>query len=145
MKVYALRKMLNKRTLLFGLLFGLLDAVSLPTIKAVSKGMLGFGFMAIPFILYAASPFLFLEGLKGETLTILNLVWDLSSDLIITLIGLFYFAESISYTKTLGVLFSFVALFLMSYESQPLEHLLAGGMRSIKTVLRGRGPPSAFP
>ena len=127
--------MLNTRTLLFGLMFGLLDAVSLPTIKAASKGMVGFGFMAIPFVLYAASPFLFLEGLKGETLTVLNLVWDLSSDLIITLIGLFYFGESLSYTKTLGVLFSFIALFLMSYESEPLEHLLGGGMRRIKTAL----------
>ena len=129
--------MLNTRTLLYGLMFGLLDAVSLPTIKAVSKGMLSYGWMAVPFMLYAASPFLFLEGLKGETLTILNLVWDLSSDLIITLIGLFYFGESLSYTKILGVLFSFMALFFLSYESQPLEHLLAGGMRSIKAVLGG--------
>jgi len=85
----------------------------------------------VPFLLYAASPFLFLEGLKGETLTILNLIWDLSSDLIITLIGLFFFHESLSYTKTLGVLFSFMALFLLSYESEPLEHLLGGGMRRL--------------
>ncbi len=121
---------------MFGLLFGLLDAVSLPTIKAVSKGMLGFGWMVVPFLLYAMSPFLFLEGLKGETLTILNLVWDLSSDLIITLIGLFFFRESLSYTKGLGVLFSFMALFLLSYESEPLEHLLGGGMRRIKEVFK---------
>jgi hypothetical protein len=131
-------KMLNTRTLLFGLMFGALDAVSLPTIKAVSKGMLGFGWMVVPFVLYAASPFLFLEGLKGETLTILNLIWDLSSDLIITLIGLFYFRESLSYTKGLGVMFSFIALFLMSYESEPLELLLGGGMRRITSALNIR-------
>lgn len=127
--------MLNARTLLFGLMFGLLDAISLPTIKAVSKGMLSYAWMALPFLLYAASPFLFLEGLKGETLTILNLIWDLSSDLIITLIGLFYFRESLSYTKSLGVLFSFMALFLMSYESEPLEQFLGGGARRVKAAL----------
>ena len=93
--------------------------------------------MVIPFVLYALSPFVFLEGLKGETLTILNLIWDLSSDLIITLIGLFYFRESLSYTKGLGVLFSFIALFLMSYESEPLEHLLRGGMRRIASAFKG--------
>jgi drug/metabolite transporter (DMT)-like permease len=128
--------MLNTRTLLFGLLFGTLDAVSLPTIKAVSNGMLGFGWMVVPFLLYAASPFLFLEGLKGETLTILNLIWDLTSDLIITLIGFFYFHESLSYTKGLGVLFSFMALFLLSYESEPLEHLLGGGMRRLASAFK---------
>lgn len=128
--------MLNVRTLLFGLMFGLIDAVSLPTIKSVAIGTLSRGWMIVPFLLYAASPFLFLHGLKGETLTILNLVWDLSSDVIITLIGIFFFMESISYTKLLGVCFSFVALFLMSYESEPFENALAGGVRNIKHALK---------
>ena len=114
MKITRLIKMLNLRTLLFGLMFGLLDAVSLPVIKAVSVGGVSFGWMIVPFLLYAASPFLFLTGLRGETLTILNLVWDLSSDVIITIIGLAFFRESISSTKLLGVCMSFVALFLMT-------------------------------
>lgn len=127
--------MLNVQTLMFGLIFGLLDGIGLPTIKAVSTGMLSPKWMTVPFLLYAASPFLFLEGLRGETLTILNLVWDLSSDVIITIIGLFFFGETIGYTKGLGVLFSFVALFLMSYESHTLENTLAGGVRSVKEAL----------
>jgi len=124
--------MFNVRTLIFGVIFGLLDAIGLPTIKAVSAGMLSYKWMALPFLLYAASPFIFLTGLNGETLTILNLVWDLSSDVIITIIGLFFFGETIGYTKGLGVLFSSVALFLMSYESNALENTLAGGVRRVK-------------
>ncbi len=53
----------------------------------------------------------------------------------ITLIGLFYFGETIGYTKGLGVIFSFVALFLMSYESHVLETTLAGGMRRIANLI----------
>jgi len=124
--------MFNVRTLIFGVIFGLLDAIGLPTIKAVSAGMLSYKWMVLPFLLYSASPFIFLTGLNGETLTILNLVWDLSSDVIITVIGLFFFGETIGYTKGLGVLFSFVALFLMSYESNALENTLAGGVRRVK-------------
>jgi drug/metabolite transporter (DMT)-like permease len=124
--------MLNLRTLLFGLVFGLLDAISLPTIKSVSIGALKPVWMAVPFLLYAASPFLFLYGLKGETLTILNLVWDLSSDVIITLIGLLIFAEKISSIKLLGVCFSFIALFLMTYEGDGLESFLSSNIAKVR-------------
>ena len=123
--------MFNLRTLFYGVVFGLLDAIGLPTIKAVSTGGLSFKWMVLPFVLYASSPFILLKGLAGETLTILNLIWDLSSDLIITIIGLFFFGETIGYTKGLGVCLSFVALFLMSYESVMLEKTLEGGVRRV--------------
>ena len=126
--------MLNLRTILFGLMFGMIDAISLPTIKAVRLGSMGSAWMVVPFVLYALSPFLFLHGLKTESLTILNLVWDLSSDLIITLIGLFFFLEKISYTKMIGVGLSFVSLLLMTYESQELEHMLHGGAMRVKEI-----------
>ena len=127
--------MFNLRTLLFGVGFGLLDAIGLPTIKAVSEGMLSFKWMVVPFLLYASSPFIFLKGLASESLAILNLVWDLSSDLIITIIGLFFFGETIGYTKGLGVCLSFIALFLMSYESVALERGIEGGVRRMREAL----------
>ena len=127
--------MFNLRTLLFGVGFGLLDATGLPTIKAVSEGMLSFKWMVVPFLLYASSPFIFLKGLASESLTILNLVWDLSSDLIITIIGLFFFGETIGYTKGLGVCLSFIALFLMTYESVELERGIEGGVRRMQEAL----------
>jgi multidrug transporter EmrE-like cation transporter len=126
--------MFNLRTLLFGLMFGMIDAISLPTVKAVRLGSMGLGWMIVPFVLYAASPFLFLYGLKTESLTILNLVWDLSSDLIITIIGLFFFMEKISYTKMIGVALSFVSLLLMTYESSDLEHMLHGGAMRVREM-----------
>jgi len=107
--------MLNLRTLFFGLLFGTMDAISLSIIKGVSLGWNPM-YMIIPFFLYAVSPFVFLKGLAKESLTILNLVWDLSSDVIVTLIGLFIFSEKVSSVKLLGVCLSFVSLVLMTYE-----------------------------
>lgn len=117
--------MLNVRTLLFGLLFGLLDSISLPVIKSVATGWNKW-WMLVPFALYAASPFVFLKALTGgETLTIMNLVWDLSSDVIVTLIGLFIFAEKISPVKMVGVCFSLVSLFLMTYEGNGWNEFLS--------------------
>ena len=126
--------MLNLRTLLFGLMFGMLDAISLPVIKGVNTGLFSYKWMFVPFVLYASSPFLFLQGLKGESLTILNLVWDLTSDVVVTIIGLWFFAESISSTKMLGVCLSFIALFLMSYEGAALTEAIDSNVAKLKKV-----------
>ena len=118
--------MFNWRTLMFGLGFGLLDAVSLPIIKGVSLGWNKL-YMVIPFLCYAFSPFLFLKALSGESLTIMNLVWDLSSDVTVTLIGLFAFGEKIPIVKFSGLLLSLVSLFLMTYEGNGWNKYLIGG------------------
>jgi hypothetical protein len=127
--------MFRLRTLLFGLVFGILDALCLPIVKSVSIGTLAPAMMLIPAILYGASPFIFLKGLEGETLTILNLVWDLTSDVVVTLIGLFVFAEQISSIKKIGVLLSFVSLFLMTYEGDGISEAIDSNIAKIRGAL----------
>jgi multidrug transporter EmrE-like cation transporter len=107
--------MFKYTTLLFGLLFGILDAIALPVVKGVSIGWKPL-LMIIPTVIYAINPFIFLKALGTESLSIMNLVWDLSSDVIVTLIGVFGFGEHIPRTKLFGVVLSFVSLFLMTYE-----------------------------
>lgn len=108
--------MFNWRTISFGLLFGAIDSLALPLVKYVHNGASKW-WMLIPLVVYAADPFIFLKALEHESLTIMNLVWDLTSDLLITAVGLFVFAERLSPMKFLGVLVSLVGLFLMTYES----------------------------
>lgn len=107
--------MFKYTTLLFGLLFGLLDGFALPIIKGVSIGWKPL-WMVVPIIIYAINPLIFLKALSTESLAIMNLVWDLSSDVIVTMIGIFGFGEHIPRTKLIGVILSFVSLFLMTYE-----------------------------
>lgn len=127
--------MFRLRTLLFGLAFGLLDALCLPIVKSVSIGTFAPVMMLIPVILYGASPLIFLKGLEGETLTILNLVWDLTSDVVVTLIGLLVYAEQISSIKKLGVLLSFVSLFLMTYEGDGISEAIDSNIAKIRGAL----------
>jgi drug/metabolite transporter (DMT)-like permease len=122
--------MLNWRTIGFGLAFGTLDSIALPIIKGVSTGWNPL-YMIIPVLLYGASPFLFLKALEKETLTIMNLVWDLTSDLIVSFIGLVIFAERLPPLKAIGVLFSFIGLFLMSYEGNGWNDWLAAQVRRL--------------
>jgi multidrug transporter EmrE-like cation transporter len=115
--------MLNWRTISYGLGFGLLDAVALPIVKGVSTGW-DPAWMIIPTLIYAASPSILLTALRHETLTIMNLVWDLTSDLTVTIIGLVVFAEKLSPIKMLGVFVSFIGLILMTWESDSVNGFL---------------------
>jgi multidrug transporter EmrE-like cation transporter len=126
--------MLNWRTLSFALLFGLLDAIGLPIVKAVSNGW-NIRWMIVPLILYALSPFIFLLGLRGETLTILNLAWDLTSDVVVTFIGLVFFAEKISSVKKIGVALSFLSLLLMTYEGDGWHEFIDGHFDTLQRAL----------
>jgi multidrug transporter EmrE-like cation transporter len=54
--------------------------------------------------------------LKGETLTVMNLVWDLTSDILVTITGTVMFGEKISFRKWMGVGLAFVSLLLLSTE-----------------------------
>lgn len=126
--------MINWRTLAFGLTFGLLDSIALPVTKSVHNGA-NFLWMLLPMVLYGASPFIFLKALESESLTIMNLVWDLTSDLVVTLIGLIVFAENITPVKMLGVFFSFIALFLMTWDGDGMNDYLRRNFRAMATNL----------
>ena len=122
---------LNLRTLGFGISFGLLDAIALPIIKAVSKG-LDSGWMIVPSLIYAAAPFIFLKALEHETMTIMNLVWDLTSDLIVTFVGVVVFAEKISSVKAVGIFFSMMGLMMMSYEGDGWNEFIETNFRKAR-------------
>jgi multidrug transporter EmrE-like cation transporter len=115
--------MLNWRTLSFGVTFGILDSIALPITKGVSTGW-NIWWMVIPALIYASTPFIFLKALEKETLTIMNLVWDLTSDLIVTIIGLVIFAEVVPPTKMLGIVVSMIGLILMTYEGDGWDAFL---------------------
>jgi multidrug transporter EmrE-like cation transporter len=125
---------LNWRTLAYGLGFGLLDATALPIVKGVSTGW-DPAWMLVPTMLYAAAPSILLTALREETLTIMNLVWDLTSDLIVTIIGLVVFAEKISPIKMLGVFVSFIGLILMTWESDAVNGFLSRNFEALTNVV----------
>jgi multidrug transporter EmrE-like cation transporter len=109
--------MFNLRSLGFGLTLALMDAISFPFVKNVSMGLNPM-WMIIPTILYSFSPYVLLQALKMESLVIMNLLWDLSSDIVVTLIGILFFKEHLSPLKMVGVCLSLVSIFLMSYDEK---------------------------
>ena len=127
--------MFRIQTLLYGLGFGTIDSIALPIVKGVSTGWSKL-WMTIPVLMYAATPLILLNALATESLTIMNLVWDLSSDLLVTFIGLIVLAEKLSPIKLLGVFTSFISLFLMTYENDGFDNFLSHNYNRIYNGVR---------
>jgi hypothetical protein len=50
-----------------------------------------------------------------NSLTVMNLIWDVMSDVLVTSIGLFYFSEKLTKLKKLGVMLSFISIILLTW------------------------------
>ena len=91
-----------------------IDSTMLSLIKYISLHEKHIGWIILPMIIYSLQPVLFYLSMKYETLTVMNLLWDVISDVVITFIGLMIFKEQIGPYKKLGVIFSFMSIILMS-------------------------------
>jgi len=102
----------------FGVVMAGLDLVMMSTVKQVGTGSWPIR-TGLPFatLVYALEPFLFLQAMRvtGEGLAVVNLVWNLSSDIMVTLIGVFWFGEKIHGARWIAVAMSLVALTLFAY------------------------------
>lgn len=100
----------------FGTMMASLDIVMMSLAKLSKIGTISYS-TALPIatVIYAIEPYIFFKSLNYESLTTMNLIWDLTSDVMVTLVGVFYFKESIKGLRWLAVLFSLFSLALFAY------------------------------
>ena len=102
----------------FGLLLSFIDCGVMSTLKMMSTGDIPIHWKTLlpPVLVYATTPLIFLYSLKSETMTVMNLIWDVVSSILVSGIGIYYFKEKLSNTKLLGVLTSLISIYLLTYE-----------------------------
>ena len=96
------------------------DVFVLGILKAISLGWVSKTLIFLPTLIYAMQPWVFLTSLSHESLTVMNLLWDVISDVLVTVEGLYFFQEKISRTKMLGVGLSLISVFLLSWNGREL-------------------------
>lgn len=109
--------MLAWRSLLYGTVLAIIDTGVLGLVKEISKdGVKSLAYMIIPTLAYSLQPWVFLSSLKGETMTIMNLMWDLLSDVLVSLLGIFYFGEEIGTVRLGGLILGLISLAMLSWK-----------------------------
>lgn len=96
----------------------IVDVFMLGLLKAINLGWVNSGLLFLPMLVYSLQPWVFLASLKFESLTVMNLMWDVLSDVLVTAMGVLFFQESITRTKMLGVGLSFLSVFLLTYPGE---------------------------
>jgi multidrug transporter EmrE-like cation transporter len=106
--------------LVYGIYMAVVDVFMLGLLKAINLKWVPSTLAVLPMIVYAMQPMIFLASLKFESLTVMNLLWDVLSDVLVTITGLYFFGEKISRTKMLGVGLSLISVFLLTWSGEDL-------------------------
>jgi multidrug transporter EmrE-like cation transporter len=100
----------------FGTVMAIIDLVMMGSIKMIHNGTFSMA-IGLPFavITYALEPFIFLKAMNYEGMTVTNLVWNLMSDILVTLQGVFIFGESIKGLRWVAIAMALVSLSIFAY------------------------------
>ena len=106
--------MFNLFPVAFATLMASMDAVVLGWLKDYTLGLISWKIVPLAMFIYGLQPYIFLKSLKYETMTVMNIMWDLISDLIVTATGLLYFKEKLTPVKQGALGLAFVAILMFA-------------------------------
>jgi len=102
------------KPLLFGLILATVDVVILSLLKMKYNGTITTPWVFfIAFVIYGLQPIIFYNSLQYSSLTAMNLLWDVTSDILVTLVGFMIFREVITQKQQMGVILAFIAILLL--------------------------------
>jgi len=101
-----------------------IDIIAFSIMKKIFEKALSPGFAIVSMILYSLQPLILWKSLSFETVTVMNILWNLISNIGVTLVGLFVLGESISYSKWAAIVFGFIAIFLFTFEIEELIQIV---------------------
>ena len=102
--------------IVFGLVMALIDISMMGTLKFIDQGKLAYAIgFPIATLLYAFQPFVFLKAMAHSNMLSTNLIWNLASNILVTLLGVFFFKEKIKGLKWLAIGLSLFSLGIFAY------------------------------
>jgi drug/metabolite transporter (DMT)-like permease len=105
---------MNIAPYLYALLMASIDAIVMPLLKAKKLGMLTGNWMfPLASIVYASQPLVFYKSLSSDSMTIMNILWDVMSDVLVAIIGIFVFGESLSPLQWVGMVLALLGITLL--------------------------------
>jgi multidrug transporter EmrE-like cation transporter len=100
----------------FGILMALIDINMMGTLKFVDQGKIAYAVgLPIATLLYAFQPYVFLKAMSHSNMLTTNLIWNLASNIMVTLLGVFFFKEKIKGLKWLAIGLSLFSLGIFAY------------------------------
>ena len=100
--------------LLFGFFMAFIDVFILSMIKLRYDGVIHSNLiLAIAFIIYGFQPIVFYWSMQYANLTNMNIIWDITSDMLVAFAGFYLFREVLTKKQELGIIMAILAIFLL--------------------------------
>jgi len=100
----------------FGTVMAIIDICMMGSVKMIHNRTLPVTYgIPLSIGLYSLEPLVFLKAMNYEGMVVTNLVWNLMSNVIVTLQGVLIFGESIKGLRWVGILMSILSLTLLAY------------------------------
>jgi multidrug transporter EmrE-like cation transporter len=99
---------------LYALYMASIDGMVMSALKAYKVGMIkSLWVFPVAMLVYGFQPLVFYNGLSLESMTILNVLWDVLSDVIVAAIGVFLFGEKLTTQQCVGLAFCMAGIVLL--------------------------------
>ncbi len=100
--------------ILFGLAMAVIDVLVLSMLKMRYVGDIkGNWVFVFAFLVYGMQTVVFYKALGYSNLTNMNLIWDLSSDILVTIVGIYFFKEAVTFSQKFGIVLAIIAILLL--------------------------------
>jgi len=86
------------------------DIISMGIAKEITLGNIAIKWLGVACLLYSSQMLLFYKGLQSTQMGVLNLTWNLFSNIAIVIVGLYYYKESVTHYDMYGILFGLFAI-----------------------------------
>lgn len=97
-------------------ILSLIGTVSLVVIKKIDNKTIQNKWIIVPIMISILTIFLTFIGLKYISLTVLNMQWNVMSNVIVTIAGILYFNEVHSTYEIIGLTLGFISTIILSIE-----------------------------
>jgi len=99
---------------LYALYMASVDGFAMAMLKAKHLGFIKNMFIfPITMLIYSFQPLIFYKSLSSESMSIMNVLWDVMSDVIVALIGYFVFGEVFTIQQCIGIVFCVIGITLL--------------------------------
>jgi uncharacterized membrane protein len=105
---------MNYYIILLGLLMAAIDAIALPMVSIIHTNNMNLYFMIFPVLIYSSQLFIFKGALNYGSLAQMNMAWDVTSGIIVTLISILIFKELLTKNISIGLVLGLLSIIFLS-------------------------------
>jgi uncharacterized membrane protein len=100
--------------ILVGIVLAIIDILCFGFCKYIFINKLSLWWLLLPSIAYGAQIYIFYYGLQTNSISVLNIIWNLFSSIFVTIIGVLYFKEVLSIYQNIAIVLGIISILLFS-------------------------------